>query len=314
MTTTGRELPTVTVVICTWNRSMLLRRTLEEFERLDLPPDLRWELLVIDNGCTDDTPQVIESFADALPVRRVVEPNQGLSHARNRALTEATGDLLMWTDDDVLVGRNWITAYLDAASHFPEAPFFGGTVDPWFETAPPQWIEEHLGEFAGAFAIRQLDEGVRLLEPPELPFGANMVMRREAVADLRFDPDLGRSGEKLLSGEETDFLRRLRDDTGHPGVWVGDAGVRHFIPSERLDRGYLRRYFEGLGTSAGERAIPDARTFLDVPLWTWREYVERSAVYFARWLARDEAWARAFRRRAYLSGYIRACRGSRPDT
>lgn len=310
VTTTDRELPTVTVVICTWNRSSLLRRTLEEFERLELPPNLRWELLVVDNGSTDDTPQVVATFVGTLPVRRVVEARQGLSHARNRALAEATGNLLLWTDDDVLVGRDWITAYLDATEEFPEAQFFGGTVDPWFETTPPRWIEMHLDEFAGAFAIRQLDEGVRPLEPPELPFGANMAMRREAVRHMRFDPALGRSGEKLLSGEETDFLRRLREVTDHPGVWVGDARVRHFIPSERLNRGYLSRYFKGLGTSAGERAKPGERAIMNVPLWTWREYVERSAVYVARWFSRNDAWARAFRRRAYLSGYIGGCRHS----
>lgn len=301
---------TVTVVICTWNRSTLLRRTLAALEKLEVPVSLHWDLLVVDNASTDDTASVVESFVGRLPVRRVVESRQGLSHARNRALSEASGELLLWTDDDVLVAEEWISAHVAAAERFPDAPFFGGTVDPWFERSPPRWIARNLDQLRGAYAIRQLGDDVRPLRPGEMPFGANMAMRRSAIRGMRFDTALGRSGEELLSGEETEFLRRLQADSGRSGVWVADARVRHFIPAERLSASYLRRYYEGLGLSAGSRADPEGRTVLGVPPWTWREYVERTAVYLARWPVKDEPWVEAFRRRAWLAGYIRGRRST----
>lgn len=294
----------VTVVICTWNRSKLLSRTLAEFEQLRLPESFRWELLVIDNGSTDDTEAVVRRFDPRLPIRRVVEHEQGLSHARNRALREANGELLLWTDDDVLVGEDWISSYLSAAEQFPRAPFFGGTVDPWFESTAPRWIADNLDQLRGVYAIRRLGDGLRLLQASELPFGANMAMRAAAVEGMRFDPSLGRTGAAMLSGEETEFLRRLRERSGEPGVWVGSARVRHFIPSQRLSLSYLSRYFRGLGLAAGQRAEPEGRTFLGIPLWVWREHLEQTAVMLARWAIKDDRWVQALRRRAYLAGYI----------
>src|SRR5437899_2703201 len=101
----------VTVVICTWNRARLLDRTLTAMRRLRIPEATQWELLVVNNNCTDDTDEVIEKHLTHLPIRRLVEPEQGHSNARNRALTVATGDLILWTDDDVEVDPEWLLAY-----------------------------------------------------------------------------------------------------------------------------------------------------------------------------------------------------------
>src|SRR5688500_3500637 len=93
----------VTVIICTRNRADQLRRTLESAAAVDTPEHVSWELLVVDNGSTDHTPEVVESFSGRLPIRRVSEPEAGLSNARNRGVAEAKGDYICWTDDDVLI-------------------------------------------------------------------------------------------------------------------------------------------------------------------------------------------------------------------
>jgi glucosyl-dolichyl phosphate glucuronosyltransferase len=127
----------VTVAICTWNRDHLLRQTLEEMTRLAVPAGLVWELLVVNNNCTDDTDGVIAAFAKRLPIRRLFESQPGLSHARNRAIAEAAGDYVVWTDDDVLVSPEWLAAYARAFARRPDAAVFGGPVAPWFPTTPP---------------------------------------------------------------------------------------------------------------------------------------------------------------------------------
>src|SRR4051794_35896246 len=101
----------VTVAICTWNRAGLLDQTLSEMGRLRIPSGLEWELIVVNNNCTDPTDEVIARHTGRLPIRRVSEPRPGQSNARNAAVRVARGDYIVWTDDDVLVDPLWLAAY-----------------------------------------------------------------------------------------------------------------------------------------------------------------------------------------------------------
>ena len=98
----------ITVAICTWNRAILLDKTLTQMHRLCVPDDVEWELLVVNNNCSDDTDAVIGRHADILPIRRIHEMKTGLSNARNTAVHNAKGDYIIWTDDDVLVDEKWL--------------------------------------------------------------------------------------------------------------------------------------------------------------------------------------------------------------
>ena len=138
----------ITVAICTWNRAELLDRTLSQMHNLRIPPGIEWELLVVNNNCTDDTDAVVARHAQVLPIRRLFEGSQGQSHSRNHALREAFGELIVWTDDDVLVDQDWLAAYVKAARDWPEASYFGGTITPWFAAPPPFWIERNLRSIA----------------------------------------------------------------------------------------------------------------------------------------------------------------------
>lgn len=91
------------VAICTWNRAALLRQTLENMTKLLIPPGVEWELLVVNNNCSDATDEVIDSFSARLPIRRVFEAKPGLSNARNAAVRQARGEYVLWTDDDICV-------------------------------------------------------------------------------------------------------------------------------------------------------------------------------------------------------------------
>ncbi len=76
----------VTVAICTWNRAKLLDQTLTRMQQLRIPANVAWELLVVNNNCTDDTDAIIAGHESALPLRRLFEPKPGLSNARNFAV------------------------------------------------------------------------------------------------------------------------------------------------------------------------------------------------------------------------------------
>ena len=111
----------ITVAICTRNRSSQLQHTLTQMRKLAIPPDVQWELLVVNNSSTDATDSVLTAFAHCLPLRRLFEPTPGKSHALNLAVREASGDYILWTDDDVLVDPDWINGYHEAFLRWPEA-------------------------------------------------------------------------------------------------------------------------------------------------------------------------------------------------
>src|ERR1039458_6076668 len=110
----------VTVAIPTFNRSAFLRQTLEGIARQDYPPDL-FETLVIDNNSRDDTAGVVADLAASKPgLRYLQESRQGLDHARNRAIAEAKGDIILLGDDDILVEPDWIAQMIAPFLAHPE--------------------------------------------------------------------------------------------------------------------------------------------------------------------------------------------------
>src|SRR5690348_7802361 len=104
----------VTIAICTRNRAASLRRMLTSLANMDVPGGTEWETVVVDNGSNDDTPNIIRSFVGSLPIRHDLEPSPGVSYARNRAAALARGTYIVWTDDDVIVDRHWLSAYVAA--------------------------------------------------------------------------------------------------------------------------------------------------------------------------------------------------------
>lgn len=248
----------VTVAICTWNRSERLRAALASLRELRIPPGVAWELLVVNNNCSDATDDVIAAFAGALPIRGLAEPRQGLSHARNRAVAEAAGDYILWTDDDVIADPGWLSAYADAFAAWPEASVFGGPIAPSFEDGPPPWLAAALetGRIADAYAHRDL--GPRAvpfsLEGNMVPYGANFAVRMAEQRGFPYDPRLGLRGDDAITGEETNVVRAILA-AGGEGRWVPGARIRHVIPRERQTVAYLRDYFLASGRTAVRREL-----------------------------------------------------------
>ena len=268
----------LSVAICTWNRCDLLRQTLERMTELSAPPELSWELVVVNNRCTDATDEVLSAFGDRLPLRRVFEAVPGLSNARNAAIREARGEYIVWTDDDVLVDRAWLVEYAAAFARWPQASFFGGPIEPWFEGEPPVWLKTGLGRVRAAYALLDLGPEAICLSTRASPYGANMAFRTADQARFPYQPALGRRPGNLLGGEEADVMRRMLG-AGLEGRWVPTARVRHFIPKARQTVSYLRRYYFGWGEYLGRGAELKEASLLGRPLWLWRELVEGELRY-----------------------------------
>lgn len=258
-------------------------------------PPGAWELLVVNNNCTDHTDEVLNEYAGRFPLRRVFEPNPGLSNARNAAVDAAAGSHIVWTDDDVFVDSHWLYEYAKAFENHADAAFFGGLIEPWFEGDTPGWLVDAWASVADAFAARDLGPKSLELDARQLPYGANYAVRLEVQRRFRYDSNLGRRPDCYwLGGEESAVLREIVL-TGGTGWWVPAARVKHWIPKNRQSTTYLRGYFEGQGRYMALVAKPEGRRFLmRRPVWLWRKVAcSQVRYYWKRCTAGPESWVPA---------------------
>ncbi|MCP5418098.1 MAG: glycosyltransferase [Chromatiaceae bacterium] len=242
----------ITVALCTHNHADRLRRTLNDFKALRSPTH-SWELLVVDNSSTDDTPKLLADAAwhpPGVEVRIVQETKLGLSNARNRAIEEARGKYLLFVDDDETPDPAWLVAYEDAMLHF-EPDALGGRIEVLFEQgARPPWLQDELLGFLG-----QLNHGEEgWLTDSTTPFyGGNFAVRKAIFTQVGlFDADLGRKGRVNTGGEDTEFYRRLVAQ-GYRVRWVPDAIINHRIIVDKLRRSYFLELHYRQGLAEGSR-------------------------------------------------------------
>ncbi len=235
----------VSIVICTRNRCGLLDRCLSAVAHVWGVE--RAEVLVVDNGSTDDTAAVVERWSTALPrMRSVYEATTGLSHARNAGVGNAHGALLAFIDDDVLVDPGWLDGLYTAYEHWPDAAGVAGRVELSWPAGRPDWLPTRREVW---FARFEPGGEERRLADDEYPVGANMSVRRDiALAIGGFDPALGYAGSRLFGNEERDFFDRVRR-SGASLVYGPAASVVHVVEGARTTRRYLYRRLYDQGRS-----------------------------------------------------------------
>ena len=264
-----------TIAICTFNRAESLRRTLRSLAALRIPDHLDWEIVVVNNNCTDHTDDVIASFSDKLPVRHEFEPQRGLSWARNRAVHAAEGNYIVWTDDDVVVDPNWIAAYAQAFHQWPSAAVFAGPIVPRYVEPVPKWIvdsEAVLGRTV--FAGCDLSDSVIPLSVNRIPWGPNFAIRMREQRANQYDTRLGHAPGQSRRGEEVEVMERIMC-SGATGYWIPGAKVEHYSQPEHQTIEYVMRYFLISGeTVAFREDTPASPLLFGVPRWLWRRFIE----------------------------------------
>jgi len=239
----------VSVVICTLNRSQVLKACLRALEsQVGVVPD-DVEVTIVDNGSTDDTPTVVKNFRrySRFDVRWCVEERVGLSNARNRAVAEATNQFIIFLDDDAAPKPGWIAAHLRAFAE-TDAECVGGRIRLDWELPRPRWLHPVLDPFLGLIDLG--DERATFAFPRSYPGGGNIAFRREVFDAVGlFDPELGVRPGRVVGSEETDLCYRL-ERAGGRIVYEPQAEVVHPVPVAKLTKRWFRRRAYHAGRTA----------------------------------------------------------------
>ena len=225
----------ISVVVPTYNRSRFAVRAITSLTEQTLAPV---EIIVMDNGSTDDTGAVVRDLASGVRrLRHIVEPQLGVSFARNRGAGEASGELVAFLDDDAVAAPKWLEALADAALRSPGAAAVAGPIGLRWTRPAPAWVrglEGWYGEF-------NLGKERKTIDYPRYPFASNVAFRREAFLSVGgFPLELGPRGEHRIANEEDGLFRRVAE-RGWTVVYEPRALVYHWVHTERLSRRYLLR-------------------------------------------------------------------------
>ena len=295
----------ITVILCTYNRCQSLVKALGSVALLEMPESVAWEVLVVDNNSRDRTRDVVQDFSVRYPgrFRYLFEPQPGKSHALNRAIAEAQGDVLAFLDDDVRVEPMWLRN-LTAALLKGKLAGCGGRILPEWNSAPPRWLPK--GDYyrapvpcekarsctpkqwppdnkeryaLGPLALFDLGlEAGRLTEPP---FGTNMAFQKAMFAKYGgFRADLGPRPRSEIRCEDTEFGRRLLE--GGEQLWYEPSAiVYHPVTQNRLRKQYFLAWWfdkaradvRAFGLSADVKLVLAGiplRLFRGLAVWTVR--------------------------------------------
>jgi glucosyl-dolichyl phosphate glucuronosyltransferase len=250
----------------------MLARALQSVAEAASPDDLV-EVIVVDNGSTDETPDVCAAIRARFPRhpwRYCYDEIPGLLTGRHRGAAEAQGDLLCYLDDDVLLGPRWPSAVKEAFRD-PNVALVGGPSSPLYEARPPSWLG-HLwrdiegGRMLDSLSLIDCGDREKAIEP-YFVWGLNFAIRRAVLYDCGgFHPDGVPPHLIRFRGDGEGGLAYKIQGRALRAVYHPDARVAHVIPASRLTVGaFERRAFSQGVSDSFTRIRADGAVAPDLP-------------------------------------------------
>lgn len=234
--------PIISIVLCTYNNADSLAITLEQIARQSIPASSAIEVILVDNNSPDNTAVVSQQIIDKSPVtiRYFFEGRQGLSYARNTGVENARGQYILFTDDDAEIPDTWITGYLQKIDSLKPDCLYSKINIIWDRPTPWWYTQRFRPYFVG------LDYGDQVIDVNDISrefFGKNFCLKRELIIELGgFDPALGRSGTRLIAGEETLIYRKLIQQ-GKKVIYFPDSPVGHRLKEREYTEANISKQF-----------------------------------------------------------------------
>lgn len=246
----------LSVIIPTINRSPYLKRTLESIVG-QIYPMTSFEVIVIDNGSTDNTKEVAELFNQRIMnLRYYYAPAPGLHVGRHLGMRMANSDILVYADDDIEAFPTWLETIAENFKN-PEVALVGGKDLPKFESEPPQWIQKLWekdndgNRYLGYLSIIDLGDAKKEINPRHV-FGCNFSIRKSILLEAGgFHPDAMPEDMIHFRGDGESHISKFIERKQYKTVYHPHASVYHNVPKERLTEKYFckRAYLQGISDS-----------------------------------------------------------------
>ena len=233
----------ISVILCIYNGADSLPAALTSLSKMSIPDGMSWEVVLVNNNSTDETGKIIEEFArtSGFTVQHLFEPKQGRAFALNAGIRKARGEIIAFTDDDVIVDPQWLVGLSNMFATF-ECIALAGRVKPLWDKPQPDWLEMEGQQVVGHF-----DYGEQPIQINLSPLGANSAFRRSAFEKYGlFRVGLGVNKSEIGGTEDDEFGRRLLQ-AGEKIMYAPDAIIHLPVESHRLTKDYFLRWFYSMG-------------------------------------------------------------------
>jgi glycosyltransferase involved in cell wall biosynthesis len=236
----------ISAIICTHNRDTYLGAAIDSLLAQDFPAE--FEVIVVDNGSSDRTQEVVAQRSPNSRLKYIFEPTIGLSVARNTGARVASSEILAYLDDDAVASDRWLQTLYVAYQNNSQLAIAGGKVTLLWPPGiqPPRWLSNGLAANLGAYDLG--DSTVYIEQPNLTPRGLNYSIRRHFLEEIGgFDLHLGRVGKNLLSNEELQ-MTEFALQRGWQVAYIPEALVAHNVSPERLNRSWFlnRGWWQGI--------------------------------------------------------------------
>lgn len=292
----------ISVIIPTYNRAEMLVMTIESFVGQKYPKD-KYEIIIADNNSSDNTRDVVTEWQakSAVLIKYVYEKRQGVHYARNTAAKSSKGEILYYTDDDMIADKNLLKNLVKVFTGGQNVASATGKVLPKWEVDPPKWILKYC--YNGRLSLNDLGEDL-IIAPFDIGVYSchQAVLREVFFACGGFNPE-NTAGEWIGDGE-TGLNIKIKE-LGYKFAYVGNSIIYHIIPAERLTQKYINKRIANQGNC-------DSYTEYKKNLYNESELYKRMLTYAkklvlqmicfcAKFLLLNDGWRI---NRAYISYYL----------
>ncbi|OPJ65366.1 glycosyltransferase [Clostridium chromiireducens] len=226
----------ISIVICTYNRSNLIKKCINSILNNNYPED-NYEIVIVNNNSEDDTEKICINFVENnTNIRYIFEEKIGLSNARNTGIDNAKGNIIIFIDDDTCVDINYLKNIEKFFNINNDIMCAAGKIIPVWNEPKPTWFTDTFASIIGETLYGNKD---RILRRGEFPIGANMIFKKEIFNIVgKFNSELGIQGNKLYLGEECDICSKIINK-GFEIYYIANASVEHKVHQNKVDKKYV---------------------------------------------------------------------------
>jgi glycosyltransferase involved in cell wall biosynthesis len=287
----------VSVVVCCFNSARVIIPTIVALSRQSIPAAVGYEVILVDNNCTDDTVRLArEAWQNSdYPLRIIEEREPGLLYARKKGVANASFDILLFVDDDNILEPGWVETLHRLYRDMPEVGAVGGLNEIFFVGKTPKWLEHYNHIYA--CGPRAETSGIITRKV----FGAGVSFRTAVIRSVLFSNLplflIGRKKNELLRGEDTEMVFRAFL-SGWKFYYDDSLRLKHYLLENRVNWEYVCRAVKGGGNAdiilsiyrdllAGKHPANRRQLFAGI-LKSWRNYLKKNYKYLLGLKVKDE--------------------------